>query len=42
MNRIAEGRGYYSRTAQYAFDSFSDETFVINRHEDLKKLRAVG
>ena len=35
-------RGYYSRTAQYAFDNFSDKTFVINRHEDLKKLRAVG
>lgn len=35
-------RGYYSRTAQYAFDDFPDKTFVIHRHEDLKKLRAVG
>lgn len=35
-------RGYYSWAGQYALDSFPEKTFLINHHEDLKKLRAVG
>jgi hypothetical protein len=33
--------GFYSAVGQYALDDFPEKTFIVNRREDIKKLRAI-